>query len=233
MLDELQGRDIGAICLKGVAHGSPREFWAPESELRAFTEAVANVTKGLLVEDVYLSLRRMPRGSASASLGRITTFNRDVSMHIDGVFDETFNDDGESMVTPKHPLIADVYYLGIHHHITRRGRTTLVMDRLSEWKTKQLARNQTREDLGVADTNAINCPIQGEAIDLTAGDYVALHAAAVYRQPVFVHGTINSSQDRSSVVFTPMPMLTISSIPDASEWLIIDPASLAKPTDAL
>ncbi|HUD06428.1 MAG TPA: hypothetical protein VMR34_00930 [Candidatus Saccharimonadales bacterium] len=212
LLEPLAEREIGGICLKGAVTGVHSQYWAPDSELRKFAYQATSVTRGFLTNDFELLLRRQPRGNLAKAIGGVTVFKGDSEMHFDGFFTETFDESGVSTVNTKTPLIGEVFYEGVSHHITKSGTTTFVMERLSDHRVRKLARNQERKDLGVTDTNPLNMAVQGEAVELESGDYVALHSYAVHRKPVYAHGSVNSSEDRRSVTYNPFESYTVGFI---------------------
>lgn len=204
LLGPLSEREIGGICLKGVASGVSLRSWAVSSELRQFAHNATAATKGSLFGEFDLNLRRLPLTNAAATQGKITVFNDDIEMHFDGYFTDTVTETGSVETSYWKPLIGREFYQGVSHHLTSRGSTTMVMDRLSSHRVTQLARNFKRIDLGVVDTRPLKYPTKGEAVELESGDYLAFHSYAVHKMPVYAHGTTGSSPDRRSITYTPV-----------------------------
>jgi hypothetical protein len=203
----LAQRSIGGICIKGVATGRSSEYWGENSELRDFAHIATTSTQGILAEPFDLKIRRLPRKRRTRKIGKITLFTTDSRMHFDGFTEEKFYPGEEfSNCFIRFPLIRPHLYMGVSHHITQKGQTTFVMERLSESKAEEMARNQLRGSEGVVDTNRLVIPLKGEAVELEAGDYMALHSYGVYKQPLFVHGSTNSSADRRSIAYNPHEM---------------------------
>lgn len=204
LLDSLADRKIGAICMKGVAVGSAREFWGEESELREFAYEASYETKGDVVDGVSLDLRRLPISHSTQSQGNITFFKEDKTKHIDGLFNyEELDEYGSLNTIGRTPLLHPSVYPGVSHHITLSGTTTFIMDRLSIAETRKLIAGQPKYANSYLHTNPIENTNRGDAVDLERGDYLALHSYGVMWHPVFTHATIDSSADRRSICFNP------------------------------
>lgn len=210
LLGPLAHHDIGAICMKGVALGSPDTYWKRGSELRQFAYLATMTTQGMFTPNFELGSRRLPR-SGPESGRKLTIFTNDIGLHIDGSFTDDIDEDGNVDLDIKFPLLNKDFYEGVSHHMTWQGSTTFVMNRLSKYAVSELMRNQPRTGLGLANTNKREYPMQGEAVELTEGDFMTLHTFGVYQRPVFVHGTTNSSPDRRSISIRPIP---------TEEWII-------------
>jgi len=227
LLDLLSDCEIGGICIKGITKGLADMYLEAYAELYDFAQEATLYTQGLVFGDSTLRIRRQPLQNSSQNIGKVTVFGNDIGMHFDGYFEEVFDGNGDlEQVTSRHPLIGRDLYGGVSHHLTRRGSTTFVMERLSSNRVTMLARNQQRGDLGVLDTNPLIMPIQGEALLLEEGDYLALHSYAVYRHPVYVHGTINSSPDRYSVAYNPVAIERIWNIDELEKFQRIGSVAL-------
>jgi hypothetical protein len=75
------------------------------------------------------------------------------------------------------------------------------MERARADQVTELACGQQQYEDSVLDTNPYSFPIAGESITLEAGDYVAFHAYGVYESPLYVHGTLGSTEERVSVSY--------------------------------
>lgn len=207
LLDSFAGRDFGAICLKGVAQGTPADFWTSDAELRQFAYDATRITRSPQMPGFTLISRlRSPQNTAEHR--RVRVFDGNIAQHIEGVTART----SEGSVTYLHPLFAPTAYRGSLHHITGLGSTTWVMNRLSDFAARQLVAGHPVVNGGTADSNPLDRPMQGEFVRLEAGDYITPHAFAVYGEPIYMHGTADSSPDRQSIGYLPRSVVAPSII---------------------
>ncbi len=196
----LASRQIGGICLKGVVCQKTDNPLLANQDLNKFVHNVILSTSGPCFTNYQLRLRSKPLVETTDPY-EPTIFSEDEPMHFDGFYEEHGNEDGSVGVIERYPLIRSVFYHGASHHMTTRGYTKFIMERVSKADIRSLARGQQLNDECLINTNPRSFPYAGEAIMIEAGDYIAFHAYGEYKRPLFVHGTLDSSEDRVSMSY--------------------------------
>jgi hypothetical protein len=208
LLDAFAERDFGGMVIRGVADSLPDRVWQSGTELADFAYEATNATKHPSVGKIELQLRLMPVVTGSDLPREPITFTEDSDMHFDGYNYGSISDEDEESFATLRPLHKPEAYLGVSHHLTLAGRGLFVIDRLSETEEEDLVRGQLMNDGMYRKTNPIRRPMSGEAIGLTAGDYIVMHSYAVMGKPVFVHGSAYATKDRRSYCYNPRRVTT-------------------------
>jgi hypothetical protein len=224
-VDALAGREIGGLCIKGVAGGPDNGWQHGNNRLWNFMTELAWATKGSDVSaiDLYQRQHRSATGDDVVPV----VFTDDIELHFDGLSEfETDPETGELVPYERYPLYDPRLYRGVGHHITEAGRVVMVMDKLD---TDELI---YEEDYGMAgtieETRPFTNPPSGEAVVLEADDYLAFHNFCVNGEQNYAHAALYPSPDRRSVLYSPyeVPSLrravTSLALRDLVEAQIID-----------
>lgn len=204
-LPQLADRRLGGLVIK-------RYFSAiksTEANVRAahvnFMYAIAAATNKT-ARPVDLELRKLPP-KTTQDPWPITRFGTPIPMHFDGFNQLSTTAAGSSELQSRLSLrfVKPENYTGVGQHYTRLGSFVFAMYRLTQTESDFLQfvteQQPTHPDFFLRGQHWGQH--RGVYIPIEADDLIAFHQFPIEGGPNYLHGTMDTTHDRESMVFTP------------------------------